>query len=495
MSPRLYGLLLMLLLLAAGTTHAAPHPQAAPAFNLPDTGQPFCYNTEGTATPCPSTDAALFGQDANYQRAQPTYRDHGDGTVTDMVTGLMWQQTPVKNLTLEAALAYATSVTTGGYTDWRVPTIKELYSLMNFTGVSGGDTGVIPYLDTSVFVFEYGDTASGARLIDAQYWSSTRYVGRVMDGAVAAFGVNFADGRIKGYPIDKGNFVRYVRGGDGAYGVNAFVDNGDGTISDTATGLTWLQGDSGSFGVGSQGAGLVDWPSALAWCEGLSFAEADDWRVPDAIELQSIVDYTRSPATTQSAAIDPLFAATPITDEGGNLNYAFYWSSTTHLDGNHPGDSAVYVAFGEALGLMEMPPNSGNRRLLDVHGAGAQRSDPKTGDPADHPMGEGPQGDVRRIYNEVRCVRGGTWALFTGGTPIQPPSTGQGQPPSNGQGQPPNSGQGQPPAEAMNACQGLSQGAACSFTTPQGSISGTCNQTPEGVLACVPAGGPPPPRN
>jgi hypothetical protein len=72
-----------------------------------------------------------------------------------------------------------------------------------------------------------------------------------------------------------------------------------------------------------------------------------------------------------------------------------------------PGGAAVYVAFGEALGYMEMPPGSGNYQLLDVHGAGAQRSDPKTGNPADYPHGHGPQGDVIRIFNYVRPVRGG----------------------------------------------------------------------------------------
>ena len=44
--------------------------------------------------------------------------------------------------------------------------------------------------------------------------------------------------------------------------------------------------------------------------------------------------------------------------------------------------------------------------IIDVHGAGAQRSDPKTGDPDDYPVyGHGPQGDVQRVYNYVRCVR------------------------------------------------------------------------------------------
>jgi hypothetical protein len=44
---------------------------------------------------------------------------------------------------------------------------------------------------------------------------------------------------------------------------------------------------------------------------------------------------------------------------------------------------------------------------IDVHGAGAQRSDPKTGNPADFRNGFGPQGDAIRIFNYVRLVRGG----------------------------------------------------------------------------------------
>jgi streptogramin lyase len=42
---------------------------------------------------------------------------------------------------------------------------------------------------------------------------------------------------------------------------------------------------------------------------------------------------------------------------------------------------------------------------IDVHGAGAQRSDPKTGEAEDYPFGRGPQGDAIRIYNYVRLVR------------------------------------------------------------------------------------------
>jgi len=46
---------------------------------------------------------------------------------------------------------------------------------------------------------------------------------------------------------------------------------------------------------------------------------------------------------------------------------------------------------------------------MDVHGAGAQRSDPKTG----RPTSRGPQGDMIRVNNYVRCVRGGSVKIRT----------------------------------------------------------------------------------
>ncbi len=69
----------------------------------------------------------------------------------------------------------------------------------------------------------------------------------------------------------------------------------------------------------------------------------------------------------------------------------------------HGGENAVYIAFGKALGWMQTL--GGDYKLFNVHGAGAQRSDPKTGDPDDYPYGRGPQGDVVRICNFVRLVR------------------------------------------------------------------------------------------
>ncbi len=358
-----------------------------------DTGQNSCYDNSDEI-PCPNAGSDFYGQDAQYFGNQPSYVDNGDGTVTDLNTGLMWQQDPGDKMTYAQAVAGADSFNLAGYTDWRLPTIKELYSLIDFRGTdpsAGATSGMTPFIDTDYFEFEYGDPSSGERIIDSQWTTSSVYKSTVMDGQEGFFGVNFADGRIKCYPTAdvKLFFTRYVRGD--SYGINDFIDNGDGTITDQSTGLMWQKDDSGE--------GLF-WKDALEYSENLELAGYTDWRLPNAKELQSIVDYSRCPDITDSAAIDPIFDISAITNEGGEIDYPFFWTSTTHISYPNNGEAAVYIAFGRALGYW-------NEHWTDVHGAGAQRSDPKTGDPNDYPEGHGPQGDAVRIYNYVRCVRGG----------------------------------------------------------------------------------------
>ncbi len=362
-----------------------------------DTGQTTSYGEQG-AIAHPSPGQPFHGQDSQNSSSQPSYQDNGDGTISDLNTGLMWQKSPdfVNKRSWSEAGPYADALVLGGHSDWRLPTIKELYSLMDFRG-SSTTSPAVPYIDTNYFDFQYPSASSGDRLVDVQFWSSTTYVGTTMNGDFTAFGVNFADGRIKGYPAaplpNGSTFSRYVRAvrGSTTYGINDFEDNNNGTVTDHATGLMWAQLDS---------ATAMSWEDALAYGQNSMLAGHSDWRLPDAKELQGLVDYTRAPDATNPAQVGP--AIDPIFDMNDPSSWC--WSSTTHLDAPNNG-WAVYVCFGLATGWMQQPPNSGNYNLINVHGAGAQRSDLKTGDPANYPLGWGPQGDEIRITNYARLVR------------------------------------------------------------------------------------------
>lgn len=97
-----------------------------------------------------------------------------------------------------------------------------------------------------------------------------------------------------------------------------YQDNADGTVTDNATVLMWEQDESGTG---------MNWEQALLWVvqkNQANYLGYNDWRLPNIKELESIVDYSRSPQTTNSAAIDPVFYISSIIDEGGGTNYPFY---------------------------------------------------------------------------------------------------------------------------------------------------------------------------
>lgn len=112
-----------------------------------------------------------------------------DSIVKDLKTGLEWQRAPIDRVfTIKELVAYTLGMEEG----WRVPTIEELLSLVDYTRFN-------PALDTTIF--------SNTRINSLWYWSSTRVA---MDSGYV-WGVGFFDGSVYNESADKLNRVRFVR--------------------------------------------------------------------------------------------------------------------------------------------------------------------------------------------------------------------------------------------------------------------------------------------
>jgi hypothetical protein len=249
-------------------------------YVLPDTGQITCYGDIGEI-PCPSPGQAFYGQDGNYQGPQPAYLLSPDGlAVTDLNTGLMWQQADDGvERNWDDAVAYCENLSHGAYSDWRLPRRNELVSIVDYgrcdpatDPVFGGQPDM--YWSGSTFA-QYPENA----------WNAYLYNGSA-------------------YYYNK-NFTSYVRCVRGWQILGEYVNNGNGTVTDTSTGLMWQQADDGQ---------TRTWQEALSYCEGLNLAGQTGWRLPDIRELNSLVDDTRYWPTINQA----------FSSRGD-----FYWSGST----------------------------------------------------------------------------------------------------------------------------------------------------------------------
>ncbi len=270
-------------------------PGAAFAGALPDTGQTRCYD-EDSEISCPAQGQEFYGQDAQYSCNPPSYTDLDNGIVRDNVTGLEWQQaTAPDTYRWQEAAAYCSALELGNHDDWRLPTIQELSTLV--------DSG-IPDPGPTVNIDYFPDTIGSAY---SDYWAADADANNLN----YAWVVHFSDGTVK--RIGKMNALN-VRAVRGELSSTDFTDNGDGTITDTITGLMWeIKTDDGGP---RDKDNTYTWEEALAYCENLVHAEHDDWRLPNRNELQSIIDYTR-----YGPSVDPLF---PLIRPSSN------WSSNTN---------------------------------------------------------------------------------------------------------------------------------------------------------------------
>jgi Protein of unknown function (DUF1566) len=160
-------------------------------------------------------------------------------------------------------------------------------------------------------------------------------------------------GSFKSVLPDTGQAVVYATNDDGTYTASnsavcnraasgsdetAFHDNGDGTIIDYCTNLTWQKCSDGLSGTncGTGTAVFPTWSAAISYCNGLSLGGAGTWRLPNINELLSIVNYS-----TYSPIINVTYFPATVSN--------FYWSSSTsaYSTGNAWG---VYFDYGNTYG-------------------------------------------------------------------------------------------------------------------------------------------------
>ena len=234
------------------------------------------------------------------------FTDNGDGTMTDNTTGLIWLKSPdYAPRSWQAAMDYYSTFNFAGYTDWRETSDTE------FSGLIQGWTGATPN-DWLI--------SQGFSLLNATaFWSSVTYAGDTSQ----AWTVNTYDGVWVSAPKAGTLCTWPVR--------SRFVDNLDGTMTDTKTGLMWIQ---------SPDSTMRDWQTSMDYSDALDFAGYTDWRVPTSDELQGV--------------IQGWTGATPaawLTLQGfSNVLAGVYWSSTTDA-----GDTTialwVYMGVGNMVPL------------------------------------------------------------------------------------------------------------------------------------------------
>lgn len=290
---------------------------------ISDTGQVNCYGGGGGGVSIP---CAANGEDADYNNV-PNARSFvgptqyckypADYTTLDTLHGLTWKSCVQGQSGSNCGIGVPTAITWtaanaglpgsctelntlnagkgyAGKTNWRIPTVRELASLLHYTNN--------PHIDG-----QFPNTFSGV-----SYWSNTIDPLNLGNNFV----IRFDAPNLGFYSNLQGSIINLRCVSGNTISPFAFVDNGDGTVTDSNTNLLWMKCVDGTATPGCAGAAnLLDWNGARNTCEFSNFAGRNNWRLPNPNELLSIADYTQPLAPL----IHPIFPNSP----------GSHWTSTT----------------------------------------------------------------------------------------------------------------------------------------------------------------------
>ena len=293
-----------------------------------------------------------------------SYTDNGNGTVTDNNTGLTWEiktTTPgihyVENTYTYSAFVLSdvpngtaftvfldtlNSTNFAGHNDWRMPRVKELESIADYSKIYPGPAISSSFPGTARTEVSPGD-------LKGAYFSFTDFA-KSVGGAedyltwVIDFSTGFAGALDKAPSVPQP--VRAVRGdssclpGDGYTAAHdlalSYTDNGNGTVTDNNTGLLWeIKGTTAGI---HHVDNMYTWSTSggpangtvftvfLDTLNSTNFGGHNDWRLPTIKELMSIMTYT---VGFPDPALPPGFPGVQKTDPTVSL-LDFYWSFTTY---------------------------------------------------------------------------------------------------------------------------------------------------------------------
>lgn len=251
---------------------------------LSDTGQYLGYTT-------------THGEDSGFDGNSLDFIESGGGEVYDVNTGLSWQKNADSaNRTHVEAGLYCASLAFGGRRDWRLPSKKEMMAIMNY--------GALPVVDG---LFDEGPS-------NGEYWTSSYYLD---PGFAWVLSSQYGWAQI----MDVVNLKRARCVSGPEVGYREYADMSDGTVKNIVSGLQWVKGE----------VDVMPWDSAVAYCDQLSFAGYNDWRLPNIKELGTL---TEDPVYISGEAgftpsIDVEYFPDAKRNEGYQMNP--YWSSTTSV--------------------------------------------------------------------------------------------------------------------------------------------------------------------